>query len=228
MKPLLKDLFSHISLEIEHFFFPPTCSICNQPNTEFLCKDCLVQLQKSIYPQGSFTSRFGDLVFCSSRYTKEASLLITSLKYRRNYPAAQWIAKMMYPLFETQIPYSHIHDSVLIPVPLSLHKKYSRGYNQCELIVDILSRMTGLPKDYSSLQRRVLWTDRDQIGRTRKQREENLSCLFNWVGGKSYPTILLIDDICTTGKTLFECRRAIQQHLPHCNVHPIVFAHPEA
>ncbi|MDD4028674.1 MAG: hypothetical protein PHI40_05745 [Caldisericia bacterium] len=227
MKPPPKNFFSHLSLELGNLFFPPTCSICNAPNTDFLCKHCLGLLQQSCYPHGHFISRFGDLVFCSSRYTKEASLLIASLKYHRNYPAAQWIAKLIYPLLESTIPYSRLQDSVFIPVPLSLQKKFSRGYNQCELMVDVLSRMTGLPKDFQSLKRHTIFVDRDQIGRSRKERENNLSCQFEWVGRKTYPSVLLIDDICTTGKTLFECRQAIQKSNPQCFVQPIVFAHPE-
>jgi competence protein ComFC len=227
MRAAHHKILTQIKTEFLHFLFPPSCSICNQPSTDFLCQECFQKLQESKYPHHQFISRFGDRVYCATRYSQQTSSLITSLKYKKNYPAAKWIATFLLPLLESVIPYSHLQDTILVPVPISMQKKLSRGYNQCEMIAQSLSSMTGISCDTKSLQRRSFIFDKDQIGLSRKQRESNPTCQFTWVGKQIYSSIVLVDDICTTGKTLFECRSAIQEQNPECEVVSIVFAHPE-
>jgi ComF family protein len=222
-----QKILTHLKTEFLHFLFPPSCSICNRPSTDFLCQECFQKLQESKYPHHQFISRFGDRIYCAARYSQQASTLITSLKYQKNYPAAKWIAAFLLPILESIIPFSYLQDTILVPVPISMQKKFSRGYNQCEMIAQSLSSMTGIPCDTRSLQRKSFFLDQDQIGLSRKQRESNLTCQFIWTGKQIYPSIVLVDDICTTGKTLFECRRAIQEKNPACEVFSIVFAHPE-
>lgn len=227
MRTTPQKILTTIKTEFLHILFPPSCSICNQPSTNFLCHDCYQKLQESQYPHQQFISRFGDRIYCASRYSKQASHLITSLKYQKNYPAAKWIAAFLLPLLESIIPYSHLQDTTIVPVPISMHKKLSRGYNQCEMIAQSLSSITGIPYDSNSLLRKPYVFDKDQIGLSRKHRESNPTCQFIWSGKKIYPSVILVDDICTTGKTLFECRKAIQEKNPTCEVTSIVFAHPE-
>ena len=159
---------------------------------------------------------------------REAASIVKSLKYSRNFPAAMWIAKILLPVIESIPEVSFRQDNtVILPVPVSLQKKISRGFNQCEIFGEELSRITGIEMDKNALRRRVFFKDKDQIGLERSQRETNPACKFEIVCSKEISSVLLIDDICTTGKTMYECKKAIKEIYPDCHVTMAVFSHPQ-
>ena len=95
------------------------------------------------------------------------------------------------------------HPDMLIPVPVSAKKLKSRGYNQAELIAKVISRITGIP-----LRNDVIIRERDtapqkDLGRT--QRQKNLKKAFKITSNVvELKTIMVIDDIYTTGSTMDE------------------------
>jgi ComF family protein len=100
----------------------------------------------------------------------------------------------------------------MAPVPLHRWRAYRRGYNQSELLANHLSPMINVPSKV--LLHRVKPT-RPQVELGRDQRAENVKNAFQ-VDKEMTPvikekTILLIDDVCTTGATLRECARALRQ-----------------
>lgn len=214
--------------------FPPTCSICGKPNSQFLCDECKQAVNDACYPNNHFVSHFGDKIYCSVRYTKKVSKLVTSLKYRRDFPAAKSISCFLIPVLEQLSQECDIEEAILIPMPVSKQKALSRGYNQCQLIGEEVAKATGLPFIPDLLERQWRWKDKDQIGLSRDKREKNTSCSFvvqpkYQVKGTSFSpsTIILIDDICTTGKTMYEGKKAIINAYPSCKVIQIAFSHPE-
>jgi ComF family protein len=88
----------------------------------------------------------------------------------------------------------------IVPVPLYKAKKRRRGYNQAESFAKALGRAWNLPVN-KDLVYRVRNTT-PQKGLSTKERKENLEKAF--CKGKStirYNTVLLVDDIYTTGST---------------------------
>lgn len=96
----------------------------------------------------------------------------------------------------------------LVPVPLHPVRRRARGYNQSEL----LARAVASPQKTPVL--RALERRRDTATQThfdRKERMQNLRGAFapsknTDIDGMS---ILIIDDVLTTGSTLDECARAL-------------------
>ena len=100
---------------------------------------------------------------------------------------------------------------VVLSVPLHKLREFSRGYNQAFLISRALSRELKLP-EYSSLLKRIRSTDTQSL-LDRQERHRNVRGAFfvavpEKVKGKS---ILLVDDILTTGSTLEECSKVLRQ-----------------
>ncbi len=97
---------------------------------------------------------------------------------------------------------------VIIPVPLSGKRQAQRGYNQAALLAQPLAIDRNI-----NYQPGALWRIREtssQVGLNREQRQQNVSGAFKaqsrYIVNKS---ILLVDDIATTGATLNACSSAL-------------------
>jgi competence protein ComFC len=98
---------------------------------------------------------------------------------------------------------------VMVPVPLHIRRLRERGFNQALLLVKELSKRAGIP-----YQERVLRKIKDtpvQITLKKRERSKNLKGAFQVqdqeaIKGK---TVVLVDDVYTTGATVNECSRAL-------------------
>ncbi|MBE5736254.1 MAG: ComF family protein [Clostridiales bacterium] len=97
---------------------------------------------------------------------------------------------------------------VIVPVPIHDTRRKERGFNQSEVLC---TEIKDVPIDTTLLIRSV--NTPHQTGLSRENREKNLIGCFavpdkKLVTGKS---ILLVDDIYTTGSTLSECARTLKK-----------------
>lgn len=90
------------------------------------------------------------------------------------------------------------NPQVLIPVPVHKSRLHKRGYNQAALIAKELSRITGIPLEETAAVRIRKTAAQKDLGRV--QRRENLVNAFA-VRRLVPKTVLLVDDIITTGST---------------------------
>lgn len=99
---------------------------------------------------------------------------------------------------------------VVVPVPLHPRRLRERGYNQSALLAVYLGECTGLPVLTESLHR--IRHTRSQARLDARQRKQNVAgafaCLGDAVRGRS---VLLVDDVCTTGATLEACSVALKE-----------------
>lgn len=105
-----------------------------------------------------------------------------------------------------ELPYS---ADCLCPVPLHTRRQARRGFNQSLLLAEKLSEYWSLPLQADLLLRTV--DIPAQMRLTRSQRAKNIRGAFkvnNTVAGMS---IVLIDDVYTTGATLRECSRVLKK-----------------
>lgn len=88
-----------------------------------------------------------------------------------------------------------------MPVPLPKKRKRARGYNQAELIAEGLGRAFEIPVDAASLIRKKNTVPQKELDR--QGRMQNMKNAF-MLADSFLPvrTILLVDDIYTTGSTL--------------------------
>ena len=95
----------------------------------------------------------------------------------------------------------------IVPVPLAGHRRRLRGYNQSELLAKEVSRLTGISLARQALVRRRSTTPQARLAGDARRR--NVAGAF--APGRHVPegSVLLIDDVITTGATLDACARVL-------------------
>lgn len=99
----------------------------------------------------------------------------------------------------------------MIPVPLHRARHRERGFNQSEILSEGIARVAGLALAKDILKRKK--HTKDQTYLNAQQRTENVRGAFvvtrpERVDGRK---IVLVDDVMTTGATLNECARMLQE-----------------
>jgi ComF family protein len=127
-----------------------------------------------------------------------------SLKYHKNVSLGEALAK---PLAKCAGDLGWMVD-IVVPVPLGKKRNKDRGYNQVCLVAKPLARINHW--NYAPMALTRLRETRSQVGLTTVERRENVVGAFR-ADSKlvSELTILLIDDVATTGATLSACAMAL-------------------
>lgn len=203
--------------------YPPRCISCRRLGSHF-CHACLTQAE---FIGDSICVHCGQATTvrctCSQCRRSPASPLrgmrgavfyggaipfaIHGLKYRG-------MRQLAGPLASYQIGYLQAHPipiDHLVPVPLHADRLVSRGYNQSELLAQAIGKARKLPVrgDLIERTRHTL----PQVHLNRQQRLDNVKDAFAPLPGAKLQgeTVLLIDDVCTTGATLRGCAEALKQ-----------------
>ncbi|HLO29501.1 MAG TPA: phosphoribosyltransferase family protein [Anaerolineales bacterium] len=126
------------------------------------------------------------------------------MKYRRNLGFGESIAMQMADFVRSlQFPVD-----VLIPVPLGKKRLRERGYNQVGLVARPLAYQMGW-----TYKPQALWKTRDtrsQVGLSISQRRENVhNAYLAETQAVKRKSILIIDDVATTGSTISACTEAL-------------------
>lgn len=136
--------------------------------------------------------------------------MIHNLKYNGVVELARPLAKLMAESLDLS-HLSHLSNLSLVPIPLHWRRQAQRGYNQSELLAQSVGEKLGLP--VVNLLRKTKNTKR-QAELSGKDRRKNLEGVFrvdpSHSGNLSDLTILLVDDVYTTGSTLNECARVLK------------------
>jgi competence protein ComFC len=98
---------------------------------------------------------------------------------------------------------------VMVPVPLHIRRLRERGFNQALLLAKELNTRTGIP--YAERALKKVKDTSVQIALKKKERKKNLKGAFQVkdheaIQGK---TVVLMDDVYTTGATVNECSRTL-------------------
>ena len=182
---------------------PPWCGRCGQPEPHFgpcrLCADwpaALTWVRSAVW------------------LDEGARPAVHGLKYGRLPRIADDLAAAMLPMRPTTDG-----PSVLIPIPLAPKRLRERGYNQSEMLARALARQWRIPVALEVLVRtRETPT---QTALTPETRLANVAGAFEMRNAKfgmrnfafrlSNCELILVDDVFTTGATLAEAARALEQ-----------------
>ncbi|MDP2670949.1 MAG: phosphoribosyltransferase family protein [bacterium] len=99
----------------------------------------------------------------------------------------------------------------LFPLPLNRKRENWRGFNQAELLGNLVAKRFGLVVSRLLLERKLF--EKSQVKLTLEQRKKNLQGAFLVVDPKKVAgkKILLFDDVWTTGATLTEAGRTLKK-----------------
>ncbi|MCI9613647.1 MAG: ComF family protein [Dorea sp.] len=99
---------------------------------------------------------------------------------------------------------------LIIPIPLHKKRRRKRGYNQAEILSRRIGEILRIPVDHKSLVRRVHTDPQKKLGH--QERKKNLKHAFSVRRSFSpVDTVLLIDDIYTTGSTIDAAARVLKE-----------------
>lgn len=126
--------------------------------------------------------------------------LVHQLKYKGRSDIGFYLGGLAGHLLKREPDYRKF--DFLVPVPLHPAKQKKRGYNQAEVIARGISSVTGIPVNTRLLIRRQFTESQTQKGRY--QRFENMRSVFELreASIRVPASVLLVDDIITTGSTL--------------------------
>ncbi|MFQ5867944.1 MAG: ComF family protein [bacterium] len=198
-----------------NFFFPLQCVICGRSlaadNRDRVCEDCwgrIVYLNRPIDIRLSL-----EKIWSVGVYDGVLKDLIHQFKYKQKKYLANPLGKLLVDFVGKYLKEERF--DYIVPIPLEKAREKKRGYNQAELLARVLAEAVNKPV-LTHLVERIKKTQ-PQFGLKREERFENLSGAFkiSEAGKKSVPpiagkTILLLDDLATTGATLDECAKALK------------------
>ena len=186
----------------------PRCFKCSRPlddETEEYCPDC------------NRTVRFFDCGTALLMHDECAKKILYDLKYHNRRDNAKMLAReaagRLHEILAGWDP------DVVIPVPLHKKRELKRGFNQAALLTDhLIEELQGYGLSFTADPDHLVRvkTTSAQKELLREQRNENIRNAFE-IRYKDDPqkykgaTILLIDDIYTSGATLSECAKILKE-----------------
>ncbi len=176
------------------------CTRCGTPQIsmgeEKLCYDCMTRTYfpcKKIASVGAYRNDFRN---CILRFKNGKNSYGKTLAYFMNRRINEEYKDMVF--------------DIVVPVPFDKSRINSRGYSSSHILGKEISRLTKIPFVGNGI-KKIRKTPK-QTSLKYRERIENLTDAFRGnedkVKGK---TVLLVDDVCTTGSTLRECARALKR-----------------
>ena len=147
-------------------------------------------------------------------YTSEAGYrhIPYQIKYHGNIRVGRYFGKMLGREI-AKAPWLADVD-VVIPVPLHWRRKWSRGYNQAEIISVEVAKVLHVPLRTDILKRKRYTKTQTKLDITEKSSNVNGAFVATAFNSPDFRHILLVDDVFTTGSTLYECFRALRSIFP--------------
>lgn len=158
------------------------------------CRDC--SMHPHFYKKGRALSQYRGM---------EQSLYRFKYAGRKEY--ARFYAAEIKKRMSGEI--SQWGGEVLVPIPIHPKRKQKRGYNQALELAKELGKQLGMPVEQELLVR--VKNTRPQKELDPSKRQNNLKNAFKInVNDVKWKSIILVDDIYTTGSTMDACARLLQ------------------
>ncbi len=221
-----------------HWLLPAICVVCDKPALDggLLCEDCKSQLESlrirapRCYFCGGPIENGRTCHICKGKrlyfdrikapfwYRDVAVRVVEVFKYEKIKALGKIMAFQMFQSLNDEFDFDF-----MAPVPLHSVRRRERGFSQTLILSHELSKLASKPLIQPLLRTR---NTKSQTKLTRKERMKNVEGAFQLrsggpvVEGKS---ILLVDDVLTTGSTLLEAAKILKA-AGAITVYAVVFA----
>lgn len=220
-----------IQEKIINLIYPQTCGICGKINYNAVCPKCNIQLKKQekmstltkeeLKENSLEKEKFFEELIYIFKYEGQIRELILDYKFNeKSYMYKTFVNFLLKnkKIFENIKKYDKI-----IPVPISKKRYKERGYNQSLLIAKEISMQISYETNNNiklELVNNCLIKTKNIIEQSKlnkEDRQHNIQGVYTLKNGSilTNKSILLIDDIYTTGSTVNECSRVLQQAKPN-------------
>ncbi|MBQ4154421.1 MAG: ComF family protein [Clostridia bacterium] len=216
MKILLNEFISKLIA----LFFPNRCLICNKLTShKYFCQVCNAPKPFNVklcakcgspkkHCDCKFHFYYFDKIITCFEKTDNAQTAFYSFKFSENLAGASYFGEIMADCINQAFKNNEI--DFITCVPMHSSEKYKRGYNQSELLAKQIAKINRLK--YKSLLVQPKATPIQHKASSISERFYNVRGKYKVkhpeaVNGK---TVLLVDDIMTTGATISECARELK------------------
>ena len=199
-------VFNHI-LDL---IYPRKCVFCGKViDKREVCSECAASLPLTMGDSVSQKLPFISACVSPLYYDDIVRQSFLRYKFKGIQAYAVYYGKIMAKCAENNLDCSTI--DVISCVPLSKKRERKRGYNQSRLISKEISDRLGIPE--KELLRKVKDTPAQSLTKSTKERLTNVSGVYSMQNGAVVEgkTVLLVDDIVTTGATISECARILRR-----------------
>ncbi|MDW3228262.1 MAG: ComF family protein [Acidobacteriota bacterium] len=218
---------------VKIIIFPSYCQLCGQllkhEAERVICSDCLKKLEIKQSPSCPVCGRFyfnnlpGDYLCgeCLGNpppfdwhrslglYDGRLKEIILIFKYQGYEVLSRPLGRLAYEKLSADQGLSGV--DFIVPVPLHKEREKKRGFNQSELLSREISKLSSIPVMKSNLIKTK--PTPAQVSLEAAERKSNLRGVFKVkrpekIAGR---TLLLIDDVFTTGSTIKECTKELKK-----------------
>ena len=213
---------SRLGQDLLTALLPQDCLLCASPaGRRQLCAACsakLPRLSAELCPVCALPSLgagicgacqahkpYFDATVAAFQYAFPVDRLVQALKYRHHLTLAAWFAEAM---LERGPPPGR-HD-LLLALPLAHSRLAERGYNQALEIARPLARELGLPLATAACKRAK--DGPPQASLPWAERQKNVRGVFECCQDLRGKSVIVVDDVMTTGATLNEFARTLKKH----------------
>ena len=208
--------------DVGNVLMPRYCGVCGRrlrARERAVCNKCLAELPLTQF-KGKRNTPI-DRLFYSQRsfvrgtaymfYTPHASMSrpVRELKYADRREVGLFFGERM----ARDLEGSDFFDGAdcLVPVPLARARLRERGYNQAEILARGIARATGL-RVRNDLLKRVV-NNPTQTHLSQAERRTNVEGIFKVPHPERLEGlhVVLVDDVVTTGATVTECIRTLEE-----------------
>lgn len=216
--------FKRLIENIIYLIYPKRCPVCGDvisPDREFCIKcrieKCRIEEERCpLCSQGEGKcvcayekDRRYDRLASVFYYRDEAGECVKNFKFNSCFEGGKYLASQMEKLLEET--YGKNGFDFAVGVPITKKRKRTRGFSQTDYLLKIISKSAGVPYEPKLLIK--IKETVPQVQLKAKDRKTNLQGAFGItdpekVKGK---TVLLCDDVKTTGATLNECAKTLKK-----------------
>lgn len=230
----MKNPFKFFYGMLLDLIYPRRCPVCDKavkPFGSLICEECMGKVK---YVKAPYCQKCGKelrdkrALFCHDcahnehKYDRGMALFsyqsvadsIYRFKYQGRQEYTAYYAQRMARVLGEKI--LSLHPDALVPVPIHSSKKRVRGYNQAEALAKELGRILNVPVETKLIKRVRKTVPMKEL--SVRERQNNLKKAFKICHNDvKLITIVIIDDIYTTGSTIdamaYELRQAGIKHI---------------
>lgn len=218
--------------KILSFLYPDNCISCGKLGG-LICKECtnlLIPTLPECYHCRTISSKSKTHIQCLKdvkisymevffQYNDVSKKLLRQYKFNRT----KRISKTLYQLISPSLPRAFLNidpeTAVIIPIPLHKQRETERGFNQSQLISEMISQDYGI----RVLEANRLTNTKTQSKLAAEERYKNTFGVFAFSEKvrkilKGMKVAIIIDDVMTTGSTLNSLATAVSEVSPDVEI----------
>ena len=211
-----KEILNYIYNLVMDFFYPPRCPICEryiENRSDIFCDECkgkILSVERSPKEVTPLKE-----IWRLTKYKEGTRELIRDLKFNNNLSWLPTINRILDKALVSSVELQKLLTKVDIAtaVPLHAEREKKRGFNQVELIFNKWLSQQNIPMEKLLL--RIKSTDHLYDKNIEERKKEIIGAfalaedVTDKINGKN---ILILDDIFTTGTTMSECAKILQEN----------------